>query len=127
MKKKVKAICEICGNSRFTEKCHIIPRFIDPWTKNRTYKGKTLQEINILHLCPNHHKYLDRGTLTQDEWSAIREKFINVFELIFSIYIDESIEIEDKIGSVIPKEFIHEMMELTFKRVRNVETERIKT
>jgi len=53
--------CEICGENRRTDKCHIIPRAL----------GGTLMDGNILTLCPTHHALLDSHMLSEDEWNRI--------------------------------------------------------
>lgn len=53
--------CEICGESRAIEECHIVPREIG---------GGSLPR-NILHLCPTHHKSFDKGVLAKEEWNRI--------------------------------------------------------
>jgi len=53
--------CEICGENRVTEACHIIPSRI----------GGTLKVDNVLFLCPTHHSLFDRGRLNKDEWNKL--------------------------------------------------------
>lgn len=53
--------CEICGENRRTEKCHIIPKAL----------GGTTIEGNILILCPTHHSLLDSHMLSEAEWNRI--------------------------------------------------------
>ena len=53
--------CEICGENRTVDKCHIIPRKI----------GGTLDWDNIVILCPTHHRLLDRFMLSRPEYAAI--------------------------------------------------------
>lgn len=59
--------CEICGEKRFIERCHIIR------------KKETTD--NFLYLCPTHHKILDNWLLksrgnqfTKDEYNKIKNK-----------------------------------------------------
>ena len=53
--------CEICGENRTIDCCHIIPaRF-----------GGEFNEENILYLCPTHHRLFDRGKLTLEEIKKI--------------------------------------------------------
>ena len=53
--------CEICGESRVVEKCHILP--------NRM--GGSLALENIFFLCPLHHKLLDNCALNQQEFAKL--------------------------------------------------------
>lgn len=53
--------CEICGENRSIDRCHIIPNNI----------GGKLENHNILYLCPTHHRLFDRFVLTKDEWDKI--------------------------------------------------------
>lgn len=53
--------CEICGENRSTDQCHIIPRKL----------GGTLKANNVLILCPTHHRLLDRFMLSKDEYASI--------------------------------------------------------
>jgi len=54
--------CEICGNPRVPQKCHIIPRNI----------GGFDEPGNIVVLCANHHWLFDRHKLTSDEWACLK-------------------------------------------------------
>lgn len=63
--------CEICGEKRFTQRCHIVPR----------HKNGNDEENNILYLCPTHHVVLDnllikkRGNLfTKKEFNKIKHR-----------------------------------------------------
>jgi hypothetical protein len=53
--------CEICGENRSTDKCHILP--------NRL--GGTASTDNLLILCPTHHRLLDRHMLSRAEFAQI--------------------------------------------------------
>ena len=53
--------CEICGENRSTDQCHIIPRKL----------GGTLNADNVLILCPTHHRLLDRFMLSKTEYASI--------------------------------------------------------
>ncbi|MFA5762772.1 MAG: HNH endonuclease signature motif containing protein [Bacilli bacterium] len=53
--------CEVCGENRRTEKCHIIPSAL----------GGTTMDGNILVLCPVHHALLDSHMLSKVEWACI--------------------------------------------------------
>ena len=58
----------ICGEARYTEKCHIIPRKWDESLKLvKAYKK------NLLILCPTHHKLFDKGLLNPEEFKLIDE------------------------------------------------------
>jgi hypothetical protein len=53
--------CEICGENRVVDICHIIPRRI-----------KEIHTIdNILFLCPTHHRFFDDCMLFKEEWDKI--------------------------------------------------------
>jgi hypothetical protein len=49
--------CEICGENRTFERCHIIP----------ARKDGALTPENMFFLCPTHHKLFDASRLTKDE------------------------------------------------------------
>tara|TARA_R110002072_G_scaffold297547_1_gene470512 strand:- start:897 stop:1592 length:696 start_codon:yes stop_codon:yes gene_type:complete len=53
--------CEICGEIRAIEICHIIP----------SHLGGSKGETNTLHLCAKHHICFDHGILSQEEWDTI--------------------------------------------------------
>ena len=53
--------CEICGENRSTDRCHIVPSRL----------GGTAEENNILILCPTHHRLFDRFMLSKSEWTVI--------------------------------------------------------
>jgi len=53
--------CEICGESRIIDMCHIIPKRL------RGNDGIN----NILFLCPTHHRLFDTCMLSRDEWEKI--------------------------------------------------------
>lgn len=59
--------CFICGFDRYVEFCHIIPAAI----------GGTTHPSNIVALCPNHHKLMDRELLTPEEDELLDDHFIN--------------------------------------------------
>ncbi len=54
--------CEICGENRAIDKCHIIP----------ARYGGVLSLENILLLCPTHHRLFDRGQLSLKEIKKIK-------------------------------------------------------
>jgi predicted restriction endonuclease len=58
--------CAICGETRITHQCHIIPR---------AHGGKYHRD-NLLDMCPLHHHLFDHGRLTKEEW----EKLENALE-----------------------------------------------
>lgn len=53
--------CEICGENRVIDECHIIPRVINGHGRLG----------NILFLCPSHHRLFDRCMLSKEEWDKI--------------------------------------------------------
>ncbi|KPL19058.1 MAG: hypothetical protein AMJ92_05020 [candidate division Zixibacteria bacterium SM23_81] len=53
--------CEICGENRAIDVCHIIP--------SRLRGGKGMG--NVLLLCPTHHRLFDRCMLSEEEWNKI--------------------------------------------------------
>lgn len=58
--KKYRA-CEICGEKRITNFCHIIPYA----------EGGPDDEKNYLFLCPTHHHLFDQHRLSKGEWNKI--------------------------------------------------------
>jgi HNH endonuclease len=53
--------CEVCGENRSIDKCHIIPDKL----------GGAKVEENLLFLCPTHHRLFDRFMLSKAEWCQI--------------------------------------------------------
>jgi len=53
--------CQICGESRAVNMCHIIPR----------EEGGADLEENLIPLCPNHHYLFDQARLTKEEFGKI--------------------------------------------------------
>lgn len=53
--------CEVCGENRSIDRCHIIPSKF----------GGGGGPDNILFLCPTHHRLLDRFMLSKAEWAII--------------------------------------------------------
>jgi hypothetical protein len=53
--------CEVCGENRSIDKCHIIPDKLG---------GEKIEE-NLLFLCPTHHRLFDRFMLSKAEWCQI--------------------------------------------------------
>jgi len=64
-KRKSKS-CYICNWSRFIETCHIVS----------ASKGGTYEDVNILYLCPNHHRLFDNNLLDQIEFQKIEDKIL---------------------------------------------------
>ena len=59
--KKQTIPCEVCGENRTIDSCHIIPKRL-----NGT------QDIdNIIFLCPTHHRLFDSCMLSKEEWGKI--------------------------------------------------------
>jgi len=75
MKKREREIqmihCQICPFDRYIEKCHIVPRRL----------GGGDNSLNILWLCPNHHKLFDWGLLNTEEVSMIEKYLMAATEL----------------------------------------------
>ena len=57
--------CEICGENRTTDRCHIIPR----------KKGGSLSYDNTVILCPTHHRLFDRFMLSKEEYTSLNFAF----------------------------------------------------
>lgn len=53
--------CEICGENRISDFCHIVPRS----------EGGPNDERNYVYLCPNHHHLFDNNRLSEKEWGKI--------------------------------------------------------
>lgn len=53
--------CEICGERRTVNLCHIIPR----------EHGGSGHEDNLIYLCPTHHFLFDQARLSKDEFDKI--------------------------------------------------------
>jgi len=56
--------CDICGETRITHECHIIPRA----------DAGAYHPDNYFTLCPLHHHLFDNSRLTQDEWNTLSER-----------------------------------------------------
>jgi hypothetical protein len=54
--------CEVCGEVRAVEICHIIPRREGGWDDGGNFVG----------LCANHHWLFDRFKLREEEWGVIK-------------------------------------------------------
>lgn len=61
--------CLICQFERYIEMCHIVPVRL----------GGDDSPINVVPLCPNHHKLLDYGLLNNEETQKIESR---IFQLI---------------------------------------------
>jgi len=61
MREKEEKRCDVCGWDRFLEMAHIVP----------SRDGGTYHKNNILFLCPNHHRLLDHGGLSSNEFLEI--------------------------------------------------------
>jgi hypothetical protein len=59
--------CEICGEDRAIDFCHIKP----------AEEGGLTAKENTLILCPTHHRLYDAGKLSPDEFTKIKIKVIN--------------------------------------------------
>jgi len=53
--------CEICGENRSTDNCHILPN----------HMGGSPSMGNLLILCPTHHRLFDRHMLSRSEYAQI--------------------------------------------------------
>lgn len=53
--------CEVCGENRSTDNCHILPN----------HMGGTASIENLLILCPTHHRLFDRHMLSRSEYVQI--------------------------------------------------------
>lgn len=53
--------CEICGENRAVDLCHILPK----------YMGGPASNDNLLILCPTHHRLFDRYMLSRSEYAQI--------------------------------------------------------
>lgn len=56
--------CAVCGFDRFVEFAHIIAR----------KDGGTIDPVNIIPLCPNHHRLFDRNLLNEGESEIIKPR-----------------------------------------------------
>jgi hypothetical protein len=53
--------CDICGETRITHECHIVPRS----------EGGVYHSDNLVVLCPLHHHLFDHSCLSEDEWGKL--------------------------------------------------------
>ena len=78
--RKMNKPCVICGEDRYTEKCHIIPAECDS-----ALKRLKMYNANLIILCPTHHVCFDDGLLTQGEFSKIAEQvYMVVYKYVTS-------------------------------------------
>lgn len=59
--KRYSESCQICGEKRITNQCHVVPRM----------RGGPGDEGNILILCPTHHFLFDHARLGPEEFQTI--------------------------------------------------------
>lgn len=55
--------CQICGETRITHQCHIIPRS----------EGGPNNIENFITLCPLHHHLFDNHRLNEEEWNILKK------------------------------------------------------
>lgn len=69
--------CEICGENRSVDRCHIIPKRL----------GGSASSHNIIILCPTHHRLFDRYMLSRAEFCSIdwERKSLAAQEYVMSI------------------------------------------
>lgn len=69
--------CEVCGENRSIDRCHIIPKKL----------GGSCSSNNIIILCPTHHRLFDRFMLSKAEFCAINweQKSLAAQEYVMSI------------------------------------------
>ena len=63
--------CIICGYTRYTEDCHIVPQKL----------GGGHGILNVVTLCPNHHKLLDYGLFSKEELVFIEDRIMALINL----------------------------------------------
>ncbi len=64
--------CAICPFERYIEMCHIIP----------VHLGGENSPLNVVPLCPNHHKLLDYGLLNNEETMRIEFRIFRLLDLL---------------------------------------------
>lgn len=68
LRKYSEPICEICGYDFYGEVCHVVP--VKEF--NRDTLVAYINKINnLVYLCPNHHKELDKGKIPKSEIKKI--------------------------------------------------------
>jgi hypothetical protein len=70
--------CVICGESRITHDCHILPRT----------EGGPSHADNFIALCPLHHHLFDHDRLSPEEWANLREAIKGKMEAAL-VYADQ--------------------------------------
>lgn len=73
---KKNKVCEMCGFERALDAAHIIPHI----------KGGTMEDENLLALCPNHHRLFDNKKLTLEEAQKISYKVKNYMDYVHPKY-----------------------------------------
>ncbi|NDD83955.1 HNH endonuclease [bacterium] len=73
---KKNKVCEMCGFERALDAAHIIPHI----------KGGTMEDDNLLALCPNHHRLFDNKKLTLEEAQKISYKVKNYMDYVHPKY-----------------------------------------
>jgi predicted restriction endonuclease len=84
--------CLVCGFSRTTERCHLIPkRFLFGLRDFKKLADFSTDNKNIVPMCANHHRLYDRYQLDEKElkivWKYISENLLHeIMHLINSDY-----------------------------------------
>jgi hypothetical protein len=73
---KKNKVCEMCGFERALDAAHIVPHI----------KGGTMEDSNLLALCPNHHRLFDTKKLTLEEAKKISYKVNNYMDYVHPKY-----------------------------------------
>jgi len=73
--------CQICGEKRAVDRCHIIPR----------EHGGDIDAGNMIYLCPMHHHLFDHCELSNDEFNKIvlkdkAEDSVEYFKTVYRPY-----------------------------------------
>ena len=90
-KSLIKDFCYICGETRYIEKCHILPKSFDGLLKQ-----SNLLEKNTVLLCPNCHKYFDNDLLKDNEKEIILPKVKEMLSIFSKAF--PAIDIAEKKG-----------------------------
>jgi len=66
--------CEVCGEDRITNWCHMLP----------SSEGGPSDPSNYVYLCPTHHHLFDHNRLAKEEWEKLdfSEKLKSVREYV---------------------------------------------